>query len=279
MDNTEDIKLTQDQIESIVLYLRCFRNGYYSATGKKLETAEQIIDLIRSKEFTFEDVFMTYIDQQLDDHNPDYYWDDHMEQFACENFFPGEAKNVGDGMWIKVRTDNGFQLHYAKRSIRRRRFEEEYTALSTKMIAMARKQVRNVEQSKDNTVLDKKTKIIHDKLNMLKIYAHIGLKPYEVVAKISKSKSVYFMPYQYEIVDDINEFIEGCMNSIVGINIKATGKSDNEEAVFYLRSRGISEGMARIMTSLKHSYFDVDMKLMMDEYNRQWKENVVIVES
>jgi hypothetical protein len=268
--------LTQAQTESLALYLLCFKKSYYLATRKHLETVQQIIDIILDGTFTFEDVFMTYIDQKIEFNSPEgNYWDYHMEQFEFENFFPVE-KNVHDGAWIKIRTENGFEIHYAKRTTRKRRFNEERSAQYTLIESFLRKQISNVKKDVDVQHTSPKVEKMKEKADMLATYELINLKPYEVFIKRSKSKTEYYMPYQYEIVDDINDFTESCMQGVVGVDIKSMGNSDNEEAVFYLRTRGISEGMARIMASLRQSYFTVDMKLAMNEYNRQCQASLVI---
>lgn len=38
-------------------------------------------------------------------------------------------------------------------------------------------------------------------------------------------------------------------------------------------------GLARIMASLKQSYFSIDMRKMMSEYDRQIKESLTITEA
>ena len=266
-----DNKLSKEEIKSLVLYLQCFRSAYYFMMHKELETVEQIVEVIKSGDFTFEDVFMTHIDAVLL-HNTEEgeYWDDHMSMFDYKNFFPGN-KSVGDGSWIKIRTEHGYEVHYAKRSVRKRRFDEELRVVYGKLEGLLMKEIKN-----PNSKINPKIKIYEDRILMLKTYSLIGIKPYEVFIKRSKSVTEYYMPYQYEIVEDISDLSEACMEGLVGIKIKSLFTKEQEDVIFYLMSRGISEGMARIMASLNQSYFSVNMDLMIEEYNQQLSKAIKI---
>jgi len=266
-------KLTKEEMETLVLYLHCFQHGYYLAMGKKLETVEQILEVVESGKFTFEDIFWTHLDAVLMINSDEGdYWDDHMNMFDYENYFSGK-KSVGDGSWIKIRTENGFEVHYAKMSTRKRRFEEEITTAYKKLDSLLRKEIKHIADNKHD---NPKIKKAEDKVLMLRTYSIIGIKPYEVFIKRSKAVTEYYMPYQYEIVDDITDFSEACMQGTVGIKIKALFSAEQEEKIFYLMSRGISEGMARIMASLNQSYFCVNMNEMINEYNQQLSKAIKI---
>jgi len=236
---------------------------------------------------------MTYIDYKLGVLNEnEHYWDDHMEMFDYENYFPREKK-VNDGCWIKIRTKNGYEVHYAKQSIRKRRFNEELSLALKKLNRTISKTTNNLKsdiseikkignlafqnKTKSDTKNTEKLNYLKDKVSMLSVYLEIGLKPYEVFINRNKSKKEYYMPYQYELVDDIEDLSNACISKLTGVNIKAISNTVNEEAVFYLRSRGISEAMAILMASLKQSYFTVNTDDMITEYNKFIK-NVVFVE-
>ena len=45
------MKISSDLMETLALYVNCFRRSYYLATSKKLETVEQIIDVIKQGVF------------------------------------------------------------------------------------------------------------------------------------------------------------------------------------------------------------------------------------
>lgn len=267
-------KLTDDQLQSLSLYLDCFKTTYRIATGKKLEEISQIIDVILDGTFTFEDVFMVYIDSVFlhEDNTIGYTWDDHMELYDYQNFFPNSnGKKIDNGAWIKFRSKNGYELHFAKPSRRKRRFNEEIEACYRKTAALLKKGTRDLESvGRTESDHDDKLAKLEEQLNILKVYQVINIKPYEVVIKRTKYKSEYYMPHQYEIVDDLDEHIKYAIGKVPGVDVKAMRDGDNEDKVFYLRSRGISEGMARIMASLNQTYFTVNMDTVFEKYNEQF---------
>jgi hypothetical protein len=271
-------KLTEDQLESLHLYLECFKTAYLIQTGKRLETTSQIIECIQGNIFTFDDVFFTYIDNKLQFSQVSECWDDHMEKFDVENYFPTD-KQVHSGAWIKIITEDGYEIHYAKKSIRKRRFNEEYASLANQITAMLRRGIKEMQNmSHACSIDDEKISELREKLNIISVYNEIGLAPYEVVIKRSKHKSEYYLPYQYTIVNDIDDHIKYVTNKVTGVTTKSRGTSEDEDKVFYLRSRGISEDMARLLASLNQTYFKVNMTQAMDEYNRQWSETVKIIQ-
>lgn len=83
-------KLSEEQIEALTRYLYCFKSAYIIATGKNLETVNQIIEVINDGVFTFEDVFLVNLDDKFRyaDYQVSCTWDDHMEKFDYQNFFP-----------------------------------------------------------------------------------------------------------------------------------------------------------------------------------------------
>jgi len=273
-------KLTEDEIESLAIYLDCFKSAFYLQTYVKLETTDQIIDEVLKGTFTMEDVFMTHLDSAFrhEDREIEYTWEDNMEMFDYENFYPSTCgKKLENGAWIKIRNENGYEIHFAKYSNRKRRFQEEITKLHNQTISYLKKQTRILTKgSKADLNMDKKIKEIKDKIAILTVYATIGIKPYEVVIKRSKHKSEYYMPYQYEIVDDLDEHIQYAIGNVPGVEVKAMRDGDVEDKVFYLRSRGISENTARLMASLNQTYFRVNMNTVMDKYNEQFA-NVKLV--
>ena len=276
-------KYSNEELEILKNGLTVYAHAYICRTGKKLTTVEQIIDAINEGIFTCEDVYFSHIDDVLRNNEQEsIFWEDNMELFDYQNYFAHD-KDVADGSWIKIRTANGFEVHYAKRSIRKRRFNEELTAEYKKLNKLMSKQINVIKSDVKtdapiNKVLDEKIKKQRDKILMLRVYTLIGFKPYEVAIKRTKTKSEYYLPYQYEIVDDISDFTDGYINSIVGLDLKARTGEDNEDKVFYLRSRGIGEGMARLMASLNQSYFIINLDAMIDEYNKQVNESLVIIE-
>lgn len=256
------MNLTEDQIKFISEYLLIFQKAYYLARREKLETVAQIIDLLKGGEFTFEDdVWGIYLDAVLGDlkENEIDYFDNHIEDFMCEVYFPAKDKTLPDGgAWIKIRTNTGFEVHYAKKSIRKKRWDE---LIEAKL------------KSTDLDDLDKaKDKISN--LPELLIRQAIGKTPYEVYIYRTKTKKEYLLTTQYTIVEDIEQFSNAYMESIAGVYSKKLYSYVNKDAIFYLQSRGIPKKVAEVMASLKQLYFIVNMEEAMNEYNRQWSNAV-----
>lgn len=281
-------KLSDEQLEYLKNYLHLFYKTYYFLTNKKLENINELVDLIVNDKITFEDVFDVYIDScfPFGEYDEDLeYWEDNMEMFGYENYFPNSSKNIEDGCWIKIRNECGFEIHYAKRSQRKRRFDEEIDKVQKQLLGINKRlntalSDTNTKKKVDEIVTPKikeRKKIFGDKHKELLIRSMINLKPYEV--KINRTKSVieYYLPYQYEIIKDIEEFSDAYVNSCPGVTAKALYTSKNEDIIFYLQSRGISRKTAEMMAALKQTYFKVNMIEAMDAYNTEFKNRVQIV--
>ena len=280
--------LTKEQTESLVLYLQCFKSAYRFATGKDLKTVEQIIDLILEGKFTFDDVFDTYLDTCLNfklDNKEGEFFDMNMEMFMCENYFPPKEKQVNEGAWIKIRTENGFEVHYAKKTNRKRRFNEEYEKIYDKLTCSFKQTIKGLSDFNNTKKVEEvlsptkkeKQKKLRDILSELIIREIIGIKPYEIKINRTKSKTEYFLPYQYEIIDDVEEFSNAYVAEVPGVSVKRLFTSENKDIVFYLTSRGISKKTAEMLASLKQTYFKVNMEEAMKAYNDYFKACVKIV--
>lgn len=287
MKKEEKTTLTPEQIEYLSLYFLCFKKAYYMQTRTDLTTVDQIIKLIKKGDFTFEDVYNTHLDISLRDLNMEAqnYWDDNMSKFDFINYFPSKDKLITDGAWIKIRNENGFEIHYAKTANRKRRFQEEHEAIQKKYVRILNKQLKNLKDE-TNKVDDVRTpsqklkeQLIQNKLSELEIFNAIGLKLYEVKIMRTKNVAEYYLPSQYEIIEDIEEFSNAYINNIEGVSMKALYTSQNKDVIFYLQSRGINKKVAEMMAALKQTYFKVNMKEAMDAYNKQLRESVVFVEA
>lgn len=275
--------LTKEQLEYITEYLLMFKHAYFHITHKKLETADELINLVMSDEITFEDVFMAHTDIQFDingDSQDEEFWERNMEAFMYENYYPDEHKKVNEGAWIKIRNKNGFEVHYAKKAGRKRRYSEEYAELMRKYQRLMEKTIDNLssvisieneltsDELKTRTKSDnKKIDSVFSRIKELSVRMVIDLPVYEVKINRTKHVTEYYMPYQYELVHDIEEFSDAYVQNIPGVTIKSLYTSQNADAVFYLQSRGISKKVAEMMAALKQTYFSVDMSVAMKAYH------------
>jgi hypothetical protein len=285
------VKLTKDQCEYLARYFFMYKKAYYFITGNKLNTVEEIMNIILSDKITFEDIYNVFLDERftaLASEADEIYWDDNMEKFECMNYFPDHTKNVGDGSWIKIRNENGFEIHYAKKSGRKRRYEEEYSELVSKYSRVGNKTIQDltdalsgdVGQLRDEKVSkanEAKMEKLQNELKELSLRIVIGIPLYEVKIYRTKSSIEYYLPYQYELVEDIAEFSDAYVNNIPGVHGKTLYTSQNADAVFYLQSRGISKKNAEMMAALKQTYFVVNMRESMEAYNNIMRKQIEFV--
>jgi hypothetical protein len=209
------------------------------------------------------------------------FWDDNMELFGVENYFPDENnKRVNDGQWIKIRTQHGYEVHYAKKSSRKLRYGEQLSTVCNKLQTLMNGEIKKLMDKKTTLaqieVDENQTKFkkLKDKKAELSIRIALNLPLYEVRIQRSRSKVEYYLPYQYEIVNDIEELTEYYMGKVTGVEIKPIYTAENYDKVHYLMSRGISRRMAEIMATLNQSYFSVNMTQALDEYNKQWTAGI-----
>ncbi len=182
--------------------------------------------------------------------------------FQYQNFFP-HSKDVADGKWIKVPTEIGYNIYYAKPSKKK---PNETT--------IARK-VKKIEKQLDKEYnLDKKLKLSAEivELNNERLTAqHLELFDYDLKyarVRLSKSKYKFLLPYEYEVVNsEIEEYLRAQTDSMNkgAVKFKHIFSSENEEQIFYLRSRGIPKYMAMLMADLKNAYFIIDTQAMLNE--------------
>jgi hypothetical protein len=241
---------------------------YYLKFSEKLVNAEQLIYAVEREEFSFEeDIWGGYLDEVLDGMEEIHaeYFDNNIQKFDCEIYFPNENKLLPEGGgWIKIRTETGFEVHFARKAVRLRRWTE-----------LIERELRSTKRNLKTKNLENASKFLNDSTPELMIRNRISLQPYEVYIYKTKSQKAYLMPDEYELVDDIDQFAEAYMNSITGVRTKGLYTSQNKDAVFYLQSRGIPKKVAEVMASLKQMYFTVNMEEALEEYNKQWKDAII----
>lgn len=245
--------------------LPSLKKFYYLATKEKLSVASQITSLLESdSRYDFDDVWGNYLDDVLDDITEEQseYFDYNIERFDSEVYFPSDSKILPNGAWVKIRTTTGFEVHFAKKSHIKRRWEEliQKELTSVERFLSAKGSVKSGERL--------------NRIDELMIRKKIGLQPYEIYVAKTKSSKKYFLTNEYEIIDDVETFAEAYIQGTVGVSSKKIYTSQNKDAVFYLQSRGIPKKVAEVMASLKQMYFTVNMNEAITEYNRQWEESL-----
>jgi len=283
-------KLTKERIEYIKTYLLVFAKAFSFVTGKKLETLEQLVSAIEKDEITFDDVFEEFLERcfktNMGEDKEEYFWEDNMELFGRQNYFPDNSKQIGEGAWIKIRNENGFEIHYAKKANRKRRYNEEYEAICKKIVRLYKKDISDLQDMNTNIdevltpAKEKKKKELENKKLELGVRIILNSLPvYEVKVMRTKSVAEYYLPSQYEIINDIDEYANAYIAKVPSLKIKTLYTSQNKDAVFYLQSRGITKEVAEMMAALKQTYFTFNMKEGIETYNTFLRENVEIVEA
>jgi hypothetical protein len=268
-------KQAEKILEGLIAFIRSnsfsdFQMLHYHKIGEFPKSIEEVIDAVVNRVITPQDIFdETSNFYDLTDEEEDY-WLDNINVFSYENYFPSEDKQAkAGGVWIKVKTKKGYQVHLAKKATRKHRFKED----SLKSIKQAIEELVNdkPEESKESNKKSVKSSVM----------AKIGLQPYELWYWRTKTQKAYVTPCEYEIVD-IEEFINHAqsknLKGIVGVRSLFT--SQNQDKIFYLQSRGIPKGLAQIYANLGQCYFNVNIEEGWERFNAQWNsdENKAAIE-
>jgi len=266
------MKHSKQEIERLVNLLNSpgFALAYLLETGKKLETVEQAVDAFIEGIVTLEDMFHARLDH-IFIHAPydiQCTWEDHMKKFDFENYFPFEKRLPEGGAWIKLRTDNGYQLHNAKVSSRKRRLNEEIDKIKLSLS-------KELKKDHDTINLEKMNHLKNEML-ILSTYRTIALPLYEIRYNRTKTKVEYINPYQYEICsdEDLQLILNAVRGRVTGVKMRNLYSAVSKDQIFYLQTRGISREEAMILANLKQCYFEVDIVGMTEEYNRQIGESL-----
>lgn len=279
---------SKEQYDFLLEYITVFAHAYRMQTHKKITTVEQLFTLMESKDFTFEDVFMVYVEKCMDanaDRGDERFWEENIELFGYENYYPTKDKIVNEGAWIKIRTENGFEVHWTKKANRKRRYNEEYDAACKSLIRLTKGQINELsDTSNEKTVAEiitdkvkSKRTALERKISELSMRVVLQLPVYEVKIQRTKSTAEYYLPTQYTIVDDINEFADAYTSGVDGVAVKTLFTSQNKDAVFYMQSRGISKKIAEMLAALKQTYFIINMREAISAYNTNLRKRIRFV--
>lgn len=251
----------------------------------KLRSAVSKDPLTEEEDDRITEYFCDYLSLIYEEVDLDFDYADDI--FQLQNFVPSfYNKEVSHNRWIKVPTENGFNVYYAKGS-------KKYMSLEVIERQLERLHSKNCRKS---SRLNKKYK---DKdLTLFEIHEALGkskamkeefanekfLRDQQIVAtllkefpldlqyvKIQKTKTTfeYLLPYQYEVVDDESimmymECIEDPMNN-ESVKYKAFFDQDDEDKIFYMTTRGIPRDKAIMMAKLESCRFEINMKAALCE--------------
>jgi hypothetical protein len=247
----------------------------YKNKDTKLNSIEDLINLLNNTDFTFEDFFYDRLDDINLNEEESIYWENNMEKFEYQNFIIPEHKDIESGKWIKIRNSTGYEIHYAKKSRRKLRFAEKIHEVSKKLNTHLSKLELEFDEDKMKIGVKKANKLKQELLKY-QVYFKIGLVPYEVYYYKTKSTKEYLMPFQYEIID-IEEHIQCVIDGVDQVELISLFDSRNDNEIFYLMSRGLSKVHAAILSNLKNCYFRVNMIEAIQAYDAHLKSRIKLV--
>lgn len=260
-------------IESIITpeFLSTFSRYYTLRTGKKIEDLDSLVEALSNPSFTAEDLFYERMDDIKMTEEMEDFFISNMEKFDYFCYFPNEKGDVGDnGSWIKIpnKDKTGYEIRFAKKSKRIHRWNEKISKLLNKS---------NRAIKKVDITLEHLENVDHfDEIYEFQIREKIGLTPYEVWYQKTKTTKKYLFPNEYEVVEDINEYLQYAEQKVPHFEIKLIYTSLNQDKIHYIMSRGIPRSLATIMASLEHCYFKFDLKSALELYNENFSKTVKI---
>lgn len=258
MNKKQTREMTNNLLTFVNSYsFKNFCSLYYNKTKQKLESLEQLLDAVASKLVTPEDLFEEHLNHVVFSQEEEDFWLSNLELFEYENYFPPVEKQVNHGTWVKVRTENGYQVHFAKRANRKVNFAETATNDLVSLLNTMKK----LNSSKE-VVAKKKTASLRSR-----VVKAIGLQPYEVWYWKTKTQKAYLTPAEYEVVD-VEDYVDFAQKkSLKGVvSLRLLYSAENKEKMFYLRSRGLNKERAKFYANMNQCYFEVNMKKAFNEY-------------
>lgn len=267
------MKVREQDLEKLKLFINQFAKYYRMSTGKTLTSIEELMELIESGEYTLEDIFYEKINEINFSEEESIHWEDNMEKFSYENFFPHSKEVDGNSIWIKIRTDSGYEVHLAKRSLRKHRWNEiaankrlELELCVTRLKKALGRKYKTIKDLDSLARKQPKFEKLRDDYLTACIYFKIGVPLHEVFIRRTKSKKEYYLPHEYEVIEDVNEYIDYYLKKVPGVKFYPIIIGENDDKIFYMQSRGIPKEVAIVMCNLRNTYIKIDLDLMNSIY-------------
>lgn len=206
-----------------------------------------------------EEIFYNHLDSLFT--NQDFDNDKINGVFQLQNFFPYfYDKDVKDGAWIKIKTDMGYNVYWAKNCNKKMSPELQRRKLNRLKI----KDGPNLNLNQLDIQLEKISKKA-DLITDAQIAEMENIMPTRIkYVKYLRTRTQweYILPYQYELIYDIQLYVDAVKNKAnkKSVNYKMLFTSNDHNQVFYLRSRGISKDEAVMMCKLQQCYFIVNVQ-------------------
>lgn len=182
-----------------------------------------------------------------------------LKDFAYLDKDPGES-----GAWIKIKTQRGIELHWARRAKKKIDYLNEINRL-------LRSNTDNYTSAQLGNMLSR--------ITYLKVLQVLDASPVFVKYQRTKTQERFLTPTQYEIVDDIDFYIDAVLSTKGNPRVKLHTAWDerNRDQVFYLQSRGISRERAQLMASMERCWIAIDLVGITEDYNEELKQRIKIV--
>jgi hypothetical protein len=190
--------------------------------------------------------------------------------FRLENFQPEHfGKDVGSGSWVKVKTDKGWDIFWAKRS--KKILDTSFFKRKIKSLKAKITQLSRLDADRDfyefNDKLDKvKAEVEKNQQDLYKamILEEADIQPYFVKVNITRTQVMYLLPTEYEIISDISPFADLIGHPSKAVKFKALFTAQDNDLIFYLQQRGISKEKAMMMAKMKNGYFQIDRNNLVE---------------
>lgn len=220
-----------------------------------------------------EEYFSSYIDEKYPINSHDTCIDGFEDYFQFQNFHPYfVGKNVDSGAWVKVKTDVGYNIYWAKNAPKKRMSAKQLTMQLRKAQLLLTNSKKIINNDDSLNKLDKSKAILND-IEIATLINEMPVNLKYVKIMITRTKSEFLLPYQYEVVNDIflyTNVINDKMNK-GSVKYKSLFTSKDEDQIFYLQSRGIDRDTAVLMCKLQQIYFVVDVQKLFNNWMQPFK--------
>jgi hypothetical protein len=225
---------------------------------------EQLCDVEFDK---IEEYFFDYFDLTTNHNQFDF--DTFEKYIQVQNFFPHlVGKDVGSGSWVKVKSDIGYNVYWAKKSNKR---------ISVELLQRKLTGITKINKNDSSDVLKDKLEVIKTIKKEIDLFSYLLTLPFEMqFVKILKGKNNfdYILPSDFDMVEDVTIYTDAIMDGMNGGAVKAKEHftSADEDKVFYLQSRGISREIAVMMVKLQHCHFIIDSQKLFANWMQPVKK-------
>jgi hypothetical protein len=191
--------------------------------------------LLTNRNPTKEDKFFDVFERNYPSYRQENNWLDFFTEVTSFDNVETD-KMVGSGKWIKIRNSTGYEVHFAKEV----RVDEFF---------LTRRIRENFKKGDEESLAQN---VLFD------ISESINEKPYFIKIRKTRTTTKYLLPYQYELCD-VQTYVDIILQFGRGdVNYKTLFTKEDKDKIFYLRSRGLGEDNAILLSKLEDLYFTIN---------------------